>query len=182
MSKQNLLKLIESLPEGTDLSAAKAELQKLVPAYHPFFSLTTGSCSVFERDFGPDFELLEEGPQALDNPTFSLVPYIRSTDLNGYIMGDELRKRAVLLGGNRGQHDGDKIVKLQSKIPIEYRRNHQIPLPGTLYRHLPSQKLYIPFLDGLGVGVKWRCDLRCLEDDFSRFGRLLVPGKVVLKP
>ena len=180
MSKQALLDLISSLPEGADLSAAQAELQKLVLVQHPSFSLATGSLPVFEKDFGPGFELVEEGSPALDDPTFSLVPYIRSTDINGYINGDELRKRAVELHGNRGQHDGERIVKLQSKIPVEYRRQHYIPLPGTLYRHRSSQELYVPIL--YGNSVEWFLDLRYVELGFFVCGRLLVPGKVVLKP
>ena len=155
------------------LAGIEAGFDSFVPK-PPSFTLDMGPGDL-SNEFCPDYELIEAGPEALTGEVnWSLVEYLEEGD-PGYITGTVLRERAKKLGGFRGLKDGKRIVELQDKILLEYRQNHYIPLPATLYRRRSSGKLCFPCL--CRGGVRWFVDLRYVGLGFYGSGRLLVPSK-----
>lgn len=155
------------------LSAFEAGLNSFVPK-PPSFTLDMGPGDL-TNEFGPDYELIEVGPEAeTGKVSWSLVEYLEEGD-PGYITGTVLRERAKKLSGFRGLKDGKRIVELQDKVSLEYRQNHYIPLPATLYRHRSSEKLCFPCL--YRDGGRWYVGLYYVDARFGGNGRMVVPGK-----
>lgn len=64
----------------------------------------------------------------LDVAKLKFVSYLNGHE--SYIVGDEMRKRAVMLGGNLGLSDAPRILCDQAKLSVE-SHDYFILLPGT---------------------------------------------------
>ncbi len=141
------------------------------------FDMDTGD--VPEHNFGPDFKIIEPGPEASTGKVkFSLVSYLdendRDTEGNVAIYGDRLRERAREKGCQVGQRVGEKLVNFQEKIPTYVTKNFFIPLPATLYKNIRDKEIYFPCLKRNTADGRWHLLLRPLDSSFSTNGRLLI--------
>lgn len=71
------------------------------------------------------------------------VPFVKNGE--GYINGELMRQRAVELKGNLGLSDVKYLLTHQELIPVEFRGNNYIVLPGTVLRS-PDGRLGVPCL------------------------------------
>ena len=169
MSKQNLLKLIESLPEGA-LATLEAEAKKLVLA-DPIIKYSFGPS--FKFDFTKNGYDLESGPghNMIGDLEFDLATIVQE-GVNP-ISSDKMLLRAKELGSNLTQLDGEELIA-KDKIPAKLRP-YYIPLTGTGWVHRDSRERYVPCLDW--GGRCWFVRLSSLDSGFGAFVRLLVPRK-----
>lgn len=75
-----------------------------------------------------------------------------------FVAGDVMRKRAVMLRGNMGLCDVNRILKCQNEIPEDIR-GKRIVLPGTVLRN-PAGDLLVPYL--FWYVNHWELDARSL--------------------
>ena len=105
--------------------------------------------------------------QQLDVTKLNIKSFLRSSDKDGYISGEEMRRRAVELNGNRGLCDAKRLLDEQDKMPKAFR-DFYIPLPGTLLRDRGGH-LHVPCL--LFDGGRWYLGFYWLGRDWRGDGR-----------
>jgi hypothetical protein len=151
------------------------KIDDIVSAVAPAFVLDMDIGCVPKHDFGEEFELIAPGPEALTGRIkFTLIPYTEpnQTEVSGSVLRERIKNKGRMIG----QRDGEKIVALQLKVPDEYRKNHMIPLPATIYRHIKTNGLFIPVLWRNTSTETWIFRLRSIDGNFSAVGRLLIPS------
>ena len=152
MSKERLINLISRLG-GEALATAEAQIEKLLPA---FAKVNFGSG--FERDFRKEgFDLavkaddtvedidLLSGEIEFDPP----VSFLRSKETS--IKGEEMCKRALELGANYSQRDGEKLKNwfnntLEGKEARKELKGLYLPLTGTVWVSRKSRGRYVACL------------------------------------
>lgn len=103
---------------------------------------------LFVRDMRKErgYTLIEEGPQ---HPKGVMVADLKLKEFlnhdETYIRGEELKKRAVRLNANLGQHTAEYLLEYQTEIPEDWRGIY-IVFIGTIWQ----------FSDG-------SCDVSCLR-------------------
>lgn len=113
-----------------------------------FDALSKFPCEIYARELIPQgWTVLEDvEPTAnLDVAKLRFVSYLNGGE--SYIVGDEMRKRAVMLGGNLGLSDAPRILAEQAKLSVD--RNCYILLPGTKLRRAGGN-LFVPYLFWFG--------------------------------
>ncbi len=128
--------------------------------------------SAFKRDFREEgYDLVSNVEPMAGVVEFEAVHVLK--DGESPVSGDELLRRALQLGSNLGQRDGEN-EKLTASIPAELRP-YYIPLTGTVWVFRESRKRYLTYL--FWAGRRWVIDLLYLGDDCGSNARLLVPCK-----
>ena len=164
-----------------------AEVDKYLAGRRP--SLTIDLDPIFDRDFrkeGYDLEIRPDGTvedgelfPSLEGGSFTF-DFVSFLNMAGgpqnetSIGGDEMRRRAVVMGANHGQRDGQVILKQAEKIPEKYRGNY-IVLPRTVWVGRKSRGRYVPFL--YWDGSRWIMGLSRLSDPWRAGVLFLVPRK-----
>ncbi|MBI5140441.1 MAG: hypothetical protein HZA94_03290 [Candidatus Vogelbacteria bacterium] len=166
-------------------AAELAEVEKYLADRKP--TLTIDLDPVFDRDFRKDGYELEVRPDGTVEDgelfptlgggsfTFDFVSFINVAGNEISIGGDEMRNRAVTMGGNLGQGDGQVVLRQAGKIPERYRGEIVIVLPRTVWVHRQSRRRFVPILcwnDG-----SWVMYLDGLSHSWYGCGRFLVPRK-----
>lgn len=170
-NKQDLKVLIDSLPEGVDLSAVEFEVKKLLPA-NPTMRINFGN-GHFDRDFTKEgFELKSDVESLSGDLDLDAAPFLKEDETS--INSKEMIKRAVKLGANLGQRDAERLLKDPSKIP-EGLRSFYLVFPGTIWVRLSDGSHCTPCL--FWDGVRWVVILLWLGYVWNSRGRLLVPRK-----
>ena len=164
-----------------------AEVEKYLAGRRP--SMTIDLDPIFERDFrkeGYDLEVRPDGTvedgelfPGLGGGSFtfdfrSFLNMAGGLQNETSIDGDEMRKRAVIMGGNFGQRDGQVVLKQADKIPEKYRSNY-IVLPRTVWVGRRSGGRYVPVL--YWGGSRWVLGLGSLSVGWSAGDLFLVPRK-----
>lgn len=110
------------------------------------------------------WEVVEDVEPTPDLDISKLKPrsFFKDSDKNGYISGEEMRKRAQEFKGNLGLSDGKRMLAEQDKIPPEFRS--YIPLPGALVRDSDG-KLRVPCL-GWSYDHRWVLYFDFLSNDW----------------
>jgi hypothetical protein len=141
-----------------------------------FFYLDMDITNVPSHNFGPDFRIVEPGPEAQTGMVkVSLFSYLNKGDAddngNSGICCTDLRDRARKYG--IGLKDGEKLLMLQDKIPEHAKKSFFIPLTATILQNMSDKELYIPCLERNSSSNNWRMGIRCLDSMLSTNGRLI---------
>ncbi len=158
--------------------AELAEVDKLLDGRRPTFTIDLDP--IFDRDFRKEGYDLEEDGESFSSLgsgsfTFDFKSFLdMSKNETSIDDGDEMRKRAVIMGGNFGQRDGQVVLKQADKIPEKYRQNY-IVLPRTVWVLRESRERYVPFL--YWDGSHWIVDLDRLSGPWDAGDLFLVPRK-----
>lgn len=129
-------------------------------------------CEVFAHELIPSgFKPLQDvKPSEFQIEDLELVPFLNEDAKEGFVSGEEMRKRAVKQKANFGLVDGKRIRALKDQIPVEWQKFHLV-LSGTL--------LFDPKDERLKVGVLhcqnglWLLDFSWLSPGWYKYQRLV---------
>lgn len=114
------------------------------------------------------WEVVEDvAPSQFEVKDLEYVSFLEPDD-PGYVNGEVVRARAVVLKANYGLVDGKRILERQNEIPVDMR-GKVIVLPGTLLRDRRGN-LVIGFLRW--DGVRWVLSFGWVDFDFDDNYRL----------
>ncbi|TAN33268.1 hypothetical protein EPN28_02740 [Patescibacteria group bacterium] len=118
------------------------------------------------------WEVVEDvAPSQFEVKDLEYVSFLEPDD-PGYVNGEVMRARAVVLKANYGLVDGKRMLECQAEIPKEMQ-DKIIVLPGTLLRGRRGG-LYVACLSW--VGARWVLDVRWVVYGFGA-SYLLPRGK-----